>query len=89
MLDTHAIARSLSATKLTPAQVDAITAGIAAAAERGSGDAATKADLAATRADVTAELAVLRAEVAALETRLTWRLVGAMAAIGAALRFIG
>ena len=33
MLDTHAIARTLSAADLTPAQVDAITAGIAAAAE--------------------------------------------------------
>ncbi|MXY23047.1 MAG: hypothetical protein F4Y45_00805 [Acidobacteria bacterium] len=71
MLDTHAIARSLSATQLTSAQVDAITAGIAAAAGCHNGDMATKADL------------------AALEARLTWRLVGAMAAIGAVLRFIG
>ncbi len=78
MLDTHAIARTLSAADLTPAQVDAITAGIAAAAERGKEDTATKVDLAA-----------LRTGVAALETRLTWRLVGAMAAIGAVLRFIG
>ena len=54
MLDTHAIARSLSAADLTPAQVDAITAGIAAAAERGSGDVATKTDLDALRADVDA-----------------------------------
>ena len=78
MLDTHAIARSLSASHLTPAQVDAITAGIAAAAHHGYDDTATKADIAA-----------LRADMAALETRLTWRLVGAMAAIGAILRFIG
>ena len=82
MLDTHAIARSLSATHLTPAQVDAITAGIAAAAGCRNGDMATKADLVALRADVAADMA-------ALETRLTWRLVGAMAAIGAILRFIG
>ena len=82
MLDTHAIARTLSAAQLTPAQVDAITAGIAAAAERSNGDMATKTDLIALRADVAADMA-------ALETRLTWRLVGAMAAIGAILRFIG
>ena len=35
------------------------------------------------------DLATLRAEIAAMETRLTWRLVGAMAAVGAILRFIG
>lgn len=78
MLDTHAIARTLTAADLTPAQVDAITDGIAAAAHHGKDDTATKADIAA-----------LRADMAALETRLTWRLVGAMAAIGAVLRFIG
>lgn len=89
MFDTHAIARKLSAADLTPAQVDAITAGIAAAAERGDGDTATRMDLAALRADVDAALAALRADMAALETRLTWRLVGAMAAIGTVLRFIG
>ena len=78
MLDTHAIARALTAAELTPAQVDAITAGIAAAAARDAGDVATSGDL-----------ATLRAEIAAMETRLTWRLVGAMAAVGAILRFIG
>ena len=78
MLDTHAIARTLAAAELTPAQVDAITAGIAAAAGHDAGGMATKEDLAA-----------LRADVAALETRLTWRLVGAMVAIGAILRFVG
>ena len=82
MLDTHAIARTLSAADLTPAQVDAITDGIAAAAHHGKDDTATKADIAALRAD-------LAADMAALETRLTWRLVGAMAGIGAVLRFIG
>lgn len=78
MLDTHAIARTLSAADLTPAQVDAITDGIAAAAHYGTDDTATKADIAA-----------LRVDMAALETRLTWRLVGAMAAVGAVLLFIG
>ena len=32
--------------------------------------------------------AEIRTEMAAMETRLTWRLVGAMAAVGAILRFI-
>ena len=35
MLDTHAIARSLAKTKLTPAQVDAIVNAIRQAAEQG------------------------------------------------------
>ncbi len=76
MFDTHAIARSLTNANLTVEQADAITAAIASAAEHG--DHATRADLQA-----------LRAEMAAMESRLTWRLVGAMTAIGAILRFIG
>ena len=35
MLDTHAIARSLTDAKLTPEQADAITAAVRAAAEHG------------------------------------------------------
>ena len=42
-----------------------------------------------TRADLQEPVSVLRAEMAAMESRLTWRLVGAMTAIGAILRFIG
>lgn len=87
MLDTHAIARTLSAADLTSAQVDAITAGIAAAAEHEAGG--VDLDKLATKADLTAVAAGLRTEMAAMETRLTWRLVGAMAAVGAILRFIG
>ena len=71
MLDTHAIARALTAAELTPAQVDAITDAVRLAAEHETTDAhalATKADLAA-----------LRADTSAMETRLTWRLAGAMA----------
>lgn len=78
MLDTHAIAHALTAAELTPAQVDAITAGIAAAAGHDAVDLATREDL-----------ATLHTEIAAMETRLTWRLVGAMVAIGAILRFVG
>lgn len=43
----------------------------------------------ATRADFQKSVSALRAEMAAMESRLTWRLVGAMTAIGAILRFIG
>ena len=43
----------------------------------------------ATKADMTAVAAELCADMGAMETRLTWRLVGAMAAVGAILRFIG
>lgn len=42
-----------------------------------------------TRADLRESVSVLRAELAAMESRLTWRLVGAMTAVGAILRFIG
>lgn len=42
-----------------------------------------------TRADLRESVSVLRAEMAAMESRLTWRLVGAMTAVGAILRFIG
>ena len=47
--------------------------------------ALTNAHALATKVD----LAALRADTSAMETRLTWRLVGAMAAIGAIFRFIG
>ena len=75
MFDTHAIARSLTDANLTAEQADAITAAIASGAEHG--DHSTRADLQA-----------LRAEMASMESRLTWRLVGAMTVIGAILRFI-
>ena len=42
-----------------------------------------------TRADLQESVSALRAEMAAMESRLTWRLVGAITAIGAMLRFIG
>ena len=42
-----------------------------------------------TRADLTAAAADLDARMSAMETRLTWRIGGAVAAIGAILRFLG
>ena len=41
-----------------------------------------------TKADLTIVAADLYAEMAAMEVRLSWRLAGAMAVIGAILRFI-
>lgn len=43
----------------------------------------------ATRADLTAFVAQLCAGMAAMESRLTWRFAGAMAAVGAIRRFVG
>ena len=64
MLDTHAVARSLTAADFTPAQADAITAAVRQAAEHGD--------------HVTTDQ--FNAALAALEARLTWRFAGAMAA---------
>ena len=60
MFDTHAIARSLTAAELTPAQADAITAAVRQAAEQGD--------------HVTPDL--LDARLAALELRLIKWIIG-------------
>ena len=83
MFDTLAIARQLAAAGIKPEQADAITEAVKRAAEHDASGIDTKT--LATKAD----LAEPRAALAAVETRLTWRLVGAMAAIGAILRFLG
>ena len=62
MLDTHAVARSLTAAEFTPAQADAITNAVRLAAERG--------DL-VTSNQFTAGLSEVRTEIAALDTRLS------------------
>ena len=88
MFDTHAIARALTATDLTDAQVDAITDAVRQAAEHDS--AGIDVEALATKAD-------LRAEITALEARLAWRLIGAgiaiagiqAAALFALLRLVG
>ena len=64
MLDTHAIARRLTATGLSTEQADAITDAVREAAELSD--------------HVTPQ--ALRAELASLEARLTWRFAGAMLA---------
>jgi 2-phosphoglycerate kinase len=83
MFDTLAIARQLAAAGIKPEQADAIAEAVKRAAEHDASGIDTNS--LATKAD----LAELRTELAAVETRLTWRLVGAMAAIGAILRFLG
>lgn len=83
MFDTLSIARQLAAAGIEPEQADAIAEAVKTAAEHDASGIDTKT--LATKAD----LAELRAELAAVETRLTRRLVGAMAAIGAILRFLG
>ena len=70
MIDTHAIARSLTDANLTPAQADAITAAIRIAAEHDA--AGLDVDALATKADLHA-----------LEARLAWRLISAGIAIAA------
>lgn len=59
MFDTHAIARSLTAVDLTPAQADAITDAIRQAAEHGDHVTAEqfKTGLAELRTDIIAALA--------------------------------
>ena len=50
---------------------------------------ATKADLANLQAATKADLANLQTQMAAMESRLAWRVIGAVAVIGAILRFVG
>ena len=62
MFDTHAVARSLAAADFTPAQADALTDALRAAAEQG--DHVTADQFKAGQAEV-------RAEIANLDTRLS------------------
>ena len=84
MLDTHAVARSLTEADFTPAQADAITNAVRLAAEQG--DAVTsdqfKAGLAEVRseiAEVRSEIADVRTEIASLDTRLSTQIAEARA----------
>ena len=69
MIDTHAIARQLTGSGLTPQQADAITDAVRQAAEHGDYATRTEPDPLATKVDL-----------ASLEARLTWRFAGAMLA---------
>ena len=73
MLDTHAVARSLTDAELTPAQADAITDAVRLAAEQG--DHVTSDQFTAGQAEVRTEIAALdtrlSTQIAALDTRLS------------------
>ncbi len=69
MLDTHAVARSLTDAEFTPAQADAITNAVRLAAEHG--DQVTSDQFKAGLAEVRTEIAEVRTEIAALDTRLS------------------
>ena len=126
MLDTHAVAQSLTAAEFTPAQADALTAALRSVVEQGdhvtsdqfkAGLAEMRAEQRAEIAEVRTEMAEVRTEIAnldtrlstqladlrteqrtaisalearmaAMETRLTWRIVGGVAAVGAILRLL-
>ncbi len=78
--DTHAAVKTLTAAGAQPELAEAFVT----VAQDAHGD-----DDLVTRADLTAAVAGLDARMASMETRLTWRIVGAVAAIGAILRFLG
>lgn len=73
MFDTHAIARALTAAKLTSEQADAITDAVRQAAEHGE--------------HVTPDM--LRAEIATLRADLTWRMLAVAGLVVAAIRLLG
>ena len=73
MLDTHAVARSLTDAEFTPAQADAITNAVRQAAEHGdqvtsdqfkTGLAELRTEMAGQRADLTGQSAEVAGEVA-------------------------
>ena len=65
MLDTHAIARALTAADFTPAQADALTDAVRQAAEHDT--AGVDVGTLATKDDVAALEGAMKADVAALE----------------------
>ena len=69
MFDTHAVSRSLTAADFTPAQADALTDALRAAAEQGAH--VTADQFKAGQAEVRAEIAEVRTEIAHLDTRLS------------------
>ena len=102
MLDTHAVARSLTAADFTPAQADALTDALRLVVEQGKHVTSDqfKAGLAELRAGQRTEIAEVRTEIAnldtrlstqisAAETRLTWRMLGIAGLVIAALRLLG
>ncbi|MDE0355344.1 MAG: DUF1640 domain-containing protein [Gemmatimonadota bacterium] len=80
MLDTHAVARSLTAADFTPAQADALTDALREFTERGdhvtsdqfkAGQAEVRAEIAELRSEQRTQIAEVRTEIANLDTRLS------------------
>ena len=80
MLDTHAVARSLTAADFTPAQADALTDALRECTERGdhvtsdqfrAGQAEIRAELAELRSEQRTQISEVRTEIANLDTRLS------------------
>ena len=95
MLDTHAVARSLTDAEFTDAQADAITNAVRLAAEHGDHVTSDqfKVGLAEVRTEIAGLDARLSSQIANLETRLLRWMIGTV--IGTAtltfgiLRFLG
>ena len=94
MLDTHAVARSLTEAEFTPAQADAITNAVRLAAEHGNHVTSDefKVGLAELRTEMAALDARLSTQIANVETRLIKWMVGTVITTAgltvAILRFI-
>ena len=80
MLDTHAVARSLTAADFTPAQADALTDALRLVAEQGDhvtsdqfkvGLAEVRTEIASLDTRLSTQIAEARAEIANLDTRLS------------------
>ena len=80
MLDTHAVARSLTAADFTPAQADAVTDALRLVVEQGdhvtsdqfkAGLTEMRAQQRTEIAEVRTEIAEVRTEIANLDTRLS------------------
>ena len=86
MFDTLAIAQQLAAGGVARDQAEVIAKAIHDGVEQG--DHVTSDQFKAGLAEVRTEIAALDGRLAAMETRLTWRIIGGVAAVGALLRFL-
>ena len=80
MLDTHAVARSLTAADFTPAQADALTDALREFTEQGdhvtpdqfkAGQAEVRSEITELRSEQRTQIAEVRTEIANLDTRLS------------------
>ncbi|WP_419936890.1 coiled-coil domain-containing protein [Candidatus Palauibacter sp.] len=85
MLDTHAVARALTAADFTPAQADALTDALREFTEQGdhvtsdqfkAGQAEVRSEIAELRSEQRIQMAEVRTEIANLDTRLSTQIAG-------------